>query len=78
MSEPTAPRSITTPNGTTVSLEQVDGETRVFLTASDMPRIEAGRLVYDGKGFQPAPFAAVALRPTALRAIADLMETPND
>lgn len=38
----------------------------------DMRHCEAGRVI-DG-GFQPAPFAAWALRPEVLRAIADLID----
>lgn len=39
----------------------------------DMRNTEAGIVVQSG-GFQPATFAAFALRPAVLRAIADLIE----
>lgn len=68
--------SITTSTGTTVSIQDADGERIVVLESPAAPpalqRTEAGRLVIGG--FQPAPFAPWAARPEVLRAIADLVE----
>lgn len=68
--------SITTEHGTTVSIEDRDGERLVILDNPDSPPemrgAEAGRMI-DG-GFQPHPFANFLMRPAVLRAIADLME----
>lgn len=70
--------SITTSTGTTVSLEQDGENTLVILAAPDAPedmrRIEAGRLVYNNAGFQPAFFFPGALSVEVLRAIATLIE----
>jgi hypothetical protein len=72
--------TITTSNGTTVSIKDDGHGERVVVLENDtvpahMRRTEAGRVVdVDGVGFQPHPFAAWALRPEALRAIADLLE----
>lgn len=69
---------IVTSAGTTVSLEVRDGEKVVILEVPDAPvnlrSLEAGRIVFEGQGFQPAPFFPGALRPEVLRAIADLIE----
>ncbi|TLK56284.1 hypothetical protein [Glutamicibacter sp. V16R2B1] len=71
-------RSITTDEGTTVTL--TDG--KVFLTHPeapvDMRGIQAGRAVCHGQGFQPAPLFPGALRPSVLRAIADLIENTKE
>lgn len=69
---------ITTDHGTTVDLVHEAGETVVVLSAEDAPTNVAGRLVYDGTGFQPAPFAPFAMRPDVLRAIADLIEANTE
>lgn len=70
-------KSITTDGGTTVSLEEVNGATLVFLDAPDAPedmkRVEAGR-VAEGIAYQPPIFAPFAMRPAVLRAIADLID----
>lgn len=89
MSDLTLP-SITTSTGTTVTLttraygtavehaDEREGDVVVILdnpAAPDSDRhVEAGRIVYDGRGFQPAPFFPAALSIEVLRAIADLME----
>lgn len=69
--------SITTEAGTTVSLEEANGETLVFLASPDAPedmkRTEAGRIVY-GAAYQPSMFPAFAMRPNVLRALADLID----
>ncbi|MFE2994149.1 hypothetical protein ACFXG4_03945 [Nocardia sp. NPDC059246] len=69
-------RTITTASGSTVTLTDRDGDLIVLLDHPDAPAdmrpTEAGRVI-DG-GFQPAPFAAWGLRPSGLRAIADLIE----
>lgn len=70
--------SITTAEGTTVTFT---GD-KVFLTHPEAPAdvqdIEAGRIVYEGHGFQPAPLFPGALRPSVLRAIADLIENRKE
>ena len=67
--------------GAVVSLEDNSVNTVIMLrdanAPEDMREIEAGRIVCDGRGFQPAMFFPGALRPEVLRAIADLIETPN-
>lgn len=67
--------------GAVVSLEENGVNTVIMIydaaAPGDMRAIEAGRVVYAGAGFQPAPFFPGALRPEVLRAIADLIETPN-
>jgi len=69
-------RTITTDTGSTISLTDKGGETMVVLDHPDAPEgmrhCEAGRVIEGG--FQPVPFAAYGLTPTALRAIADLIE----
>ncbi|MBF5002371.1 hypothetical protein IRT45_35225 [Nocardia sp. BSTN01] len=69
-------RTITTDTGTTITATEEGGETLVVLdnpgARADMRNLEAGRIVTGG--FQPAPFAAWGLTPSALRAIADLIE----
>jgi hypothetical protein len=69
--------SVTTPEGTTVSLEQHDGITEVVLAHPDAPadlqHKVAGR-VTEGS-FQPIMFCQFAMRPAVLRAIADLIDT---
>lgn len=69
--------SITTSTGTTVSVEEHDGEKVVILTNPDAPedlrRSEAGRLVIGG--YQAPLFMPYALSPETLRAIAELAET---
>jgi hypothetical protein len=74
--------SIATSAGTTVRIEQdPHGERVVMLENKSAPprmrRTVAGRVV-EGMGFQPVPFAAWALRPEALRAIADLLEAAEE
>ena len=68
--------TVTTATGSTVSINERDGNAYVVLdhaaAPDDMRHLEAGRVV-DG-GFQPAPFSAYGLSPTTLRAIADLLE----
>lgn len=67
-------KSITTEHGTTVSI--ING--KVILDHPEAPKgdrnIEAGRIVFEGHGFQPAPFLPGAMTADTLRAIADLME----
>lgn len=67
--------TITTPNGTTISLEQKGSDTLVILdnpaAPADMRNTEAGRIIPGG--FQAAPFMDFGLRPDVLRAIADLI-----
>lgn len=69
--------SITTGSGTTVTL---DAEDRIFLAHPDAPedmqRTEAGRVL--NGGFQPIMFPQYALRPDALRAIAELTELTKE
>ncbi|MFJ4168358.1 hypothetical protein ACIPY3_02495 [Paenarthrobacter sp. NPDC089714] len=69
-------RTTTTSAGTTVTVEDRDGDRAVVLDHPDAPdfarNAEAGRFL--NGGFQPAPFVAFALGPDALRAIADLLE----
>lgn len=67
----------TTRTGTTISLAPQAGGYQIVVLDNpaappDMRHCEGGRVV-DG-GFQPAPFAAWALTPEALRIIADLIE----
>lgn len=66
----------TTEHGTIISLEEAEGRTVVILehpsAPEDMRYVEAGRV--ERGGFQPAVFAAFALRPSALRALADLID----
>ncbi len=66
--------TITTDSGTTVTLTERDGETLVMLgnTATGQPNIEAGRIIHGA--FQPVPFCDWGVTPSALRAIADLIE----
>ncbi|MFD6356771.1 hypothetical protein [Nocardia tengchongensis] len=75
-----ADRTITTITGTTVTLADRDGGTVVLLddpaSPPDMRATDAGQII--GGGFQPAPFAAWALRPGTLRAIAELIERHSD
>ena len=67
-------KSITTSTGTTVSIT----EGKVILEHPEAPKdmrvIEVGRIVFEGTGFQPAPFFPGAMATETLRAIADLME----
>lgn len=85
--------SITTSTGTTVTLttrtfgtavEHLDETERDTVVVLDNPaapddarHVEAGRIVFDGRGFQPVPFFPAALSVEVLRAIADLMEAPR-
>lgn len=67
----------TTSTGSTITLRDDEHNGQLVIldhpeAPSDMRDLEAGRVI-DG-GFQPAPFAAFALSPEALRAIADLIE----
>lgn len=74
--------AITTKSGTTMRLEERHGETVVIFDHPDAPtdarHQEVGRLVYDGAGFQPAPFCAAAFRPETLRALANLIESARE
>lgn len=62
--------------GGSVEIREEEGDSLVVLAHPDAPDdmrdVVAGRIV-DG-GFQPAPFAAWAVRPETLRIIADLIE----
>lgn len=67
----------TTSTGTTVRIDTtLEGEQFVILdnpsVAANMRDTEAGRVTVGH--FQPAPFAAWAVSPEVLRAIADLIE----
>lgn len=68
--------SITTETGTTVSIRETEEGREVFLHHPKAPAFlnkrVAGRVIEGG--FQPALFAAFSLSPSALRAIADLIE----
>lgn len=68
--------TITLSTGGTVRLAQRSGDTVIILddpaAPEDLRNTEAGRIIMGG--FQPAPFAAIAVRPETLRAIADLVE----
>ena len=68
--------TITLNNGAAVSLEQEGDQFTIVLTHPDAPeemqRLEACRMI--GGHFQPAPFAAFALSPSVLRAIAEFGE----
>ncbi|WAB09161.1 hypothetical protein SEA_EESA_51 [Arthrobacter phage Eesa] len=72
--------TITTASGSTVRVEEFEGERVVVLDHPDAPDdmrdTVAGRLaVLDGgRGFQPVPFAAFLMSPEVLRAVADLLE----
>ncbi|MBF6277009.1 hypothetical protein [Nocardia nova] len=72
-------RSITTDTGTTISLTEEGGDTIVMLHApaapDDMQSTGAGRIIQGS--FQPVPFAAWGLTPSALRAIAALIDGGN-
>ena len=85
--------TITTSTGTTVTLstctlgtdverpDETEFDTVVILdnpaAPDDARRVEAGRIVFDGHGFQPVSFFPAALSVEVLRAIADLMEAPR-
>jgi hypothetical protein len=75
-----ASETITMANGSTVRLEERDGELLVVLDHPDAPDdmrdAVAGRVAeFDGaRGFQPVPFAAFLISPGVLRAVADLIE----
>lgn len=73
-----AATSITTEHGTIIELFETKQDTLVLLSNPskypDKARDLAGRLALDGAGFQPAPSADFAMRPSVLRAIADLIE----
>lgn len=77
-----AGETITTESGTTMHLEERHGDTLVIFDHPDAPaearHQEVGRLVYDGAGFQPAPFCPVAFRPETLRALANLLESAKE
>ena len=70
-------QTITTSTGSTVKIEHVHDDLVIVLDHPEAPKgmrnHMAGRIV-EGIGFQPAPFAAYALRPEVLRVIADLIE----
>lgn len=78
-----APQSVTTSTGTNVwvATREATGDRIVVLdnpnAPEDMRMCEAGRVI-DRAGFQPAPFAAWALTPEVLRAIADLIDTTGE
>lgn len=65
----------TTPDGTTVTLVDDHGEELVIMSNADKTE-RVGRIYRQGAdaGFQPVPSAAFALRPAALRAIADMID----
>lgn len=68
--------SITTSTGTTVSLEQRDGDTIVILTNADAPedmRRAVGGRITEGH-FQTPLFMDFALSPEVLHAIATLID----
>lgn len=71
---------ITTPNGSTITIQKIGRHHLVILDHPDAPEnmrnTEAGRIL-DG-GFQPAPFPAFGLSPYVLRGIADLIETTRE
>lgn len=67
-------KSITTENGTTVSIINCKVILDHAESPEDLRNIEAGRIVFEGHGFQPAPFFPGAMSSETLRAIADLME----
>jgi hypothetical protein len=75
---------ITTKNGSTVKIDLHPTGALVILDHPDAPEDmrhkEAGRIIDVGGelGFQPAPLAAFAMRPDVLRAIADLIEQPDE
>lgn len=66
--------------GTTITVEERDGNQLVMLAAPDAPEdmriTEAGRII--GGGFQPAMFFPAALSPSALRIIAYLIENGDE
>lgn len=72
----------TTRTGTTVwvTTRETTGDRIIVLdnpaAPTDMQMTEAGRII--NGGFQPAPFAAWALRPEVLNAIADLIEQESE
>lgn len=72
--------TITTAAGTTIGIEDEDGERVIVLENEqapvDMRRTVAGRVI--NGGFQPVLFAVWGLRPEVLRAIADLIDSEND
>lgn len=67
-----------TADGTIVEFVTRDGDEIVLLSSVDHDEtVEAGRIYRDrtgDAGFQPVPFAPFALRPGALRAIAEHIE----
>ncbi|PPF64560.1 hypothetical protein C5E11_03995 [Clavibacter michiganensis] len=69
--------TITTSGGTTIGIEDEDGERVIVLkneqAPADMRRTVAGRVIHGG--FQPVLFAVWGLRPEVLRAIADLIDS---
>ena len=63
----------TTPEGTTVTLHERGVDTLVLLARPDRKTIPVGRISQNG-GFQPTVEPTYALRPSTLRAIADLID----
>lgn len=67
-------------NGTEIHLEDTEAGTIVYLDSANAPEdmrpVEAGRIITSGPhtGFQPAMFAAFAMGPELLRALADILE----
>lgn len=76
MGELVRPHTRTTSTGTTVTVRLLAGDWLVTFDNPNAPGhmrdLEVGRVV-DG-GFQPHPFAAFAITPETLRAIAELVE----
>lgn len=66
--------TITTPEGSTVTAgEDLFGRRALMLAADGTPPVEAGALV-DGAYLLPYNQPLISLRPSTLRAIADLIE----